>query len=171
MQSLRSQGNSFCANDLHYCIILQSLLDRLLSICVTPFRSARRPTPTPPPLRVVGLLTLRAGRRVAAGSHPQTLPVVVSVRSFHPPTRPPECRWRRGCDADACCRGDACGKADTCREADASGDADSDVDAGCDAKASCCCEADHRHCCCSGGGGGGDDDADDDADCRRVPVL
>ena len=135
MHSLRSQGNSFCANDLHYCIILQSLLDRLLSICGTPFRSARRPTPIPLPLHVVGLLTLRAGRRVAAGSHPHTLPTIVLVRSFHPPTSPPECRWRHGCDADTCCRGDACCKADTCREADAIGDADSDADAECVAKA------------------------------------
>jgi hypothetical protein len=67
MQSLRSQGNSFCPNDLNCLIILQSLLDRLLSICGTPFRSARRPTPKPSPLGV-GLLTLRAGRRVAAGT-------------------------------------------------------------------------------------------------------
>ena len=172
MQSLRSQGNSFCANDLHYCIILQSLLDRLLSICGTPFRSARRPTPIPLPLHVVGLLTLRAGRRVAAGSHPHTLPTIVLVRSFHPPTSPPECRWRHGCDADACCRCDACCKADTCKEADGIGDADSDADAECVAKASCCCDADHRHCCCCCCGcGGGDSDADNDADCQRVPVL
>ena len=80
MQSLQSQGNSFCANDLHYCIILQSLLDRLLSICVTPFHSARRPTPTPPPLRVVGLITLRAGiwnlYSIVCMEYPRHIPVI-----------------------------------------------------------------------------------------------
>ena len=166
MQSLRSQGNSFCAND-HYCfIILQSLLGRLLSICFTPVRRNLRPSALwgfSPCARGAarrgmvswnGLDLLRLFLKLFPLSSWSGLFALRRVR--------PARQSADGGDADACCRSDACNEADTSSdsEADASGDADSDAD---DAKASCCCDADDRHSCCCGGSGG-----DDDADCRRV---